>query len=468
MNDVINLKEFDSIVVRPKGSKEFCSKDGKYKYLDKESFDLLVQFIEENHASDDNADAMDFFTICRSKDRSVGQIIKVKNYVGLIQLKNGYQIEILPKIDLSNGKNTREKDNIEETKKIFLRMLLSLKDFSGKISNHANLNACKMNIYEIFINMYLEQTKALVKQGLKSSYTEQEDNLKFFKGKLNINEHIKYNFAHKERFYVSYDEFMPNRAENKLIKATLLKLKKITSSAQNSKEIYQLLGYFDNIDVSTNFDNDFSKTSIDRSTKLYEPLMRWSKVFLYNKSFTNFSGSTVSYSLLFPMEKIFESYVAQQIKQILSPRGWDISIQDKEYHLFYKHVKDSKQSTSGYPVFSLRPDIVIRSNNNESNNTITVVLDTKWKRLNKNNSNYNISQGDMYQMYAYSKKCNCSYVWLLYPKTEDMNMEVMDVFFKSKDGSKDGTILQVFFVDLAGETNLGKLADSLEKPLMLH
>jgi len=36
----------------------------------------------------------------------------------------------------------------------------------------------------------------------------------------------------------------------------------------------------------------------------------------------------------FPMEKIFESYVAQQVRKKFLPDNWEVSIQDKGYHLF--------------------------------------------------------------------------------------------------------------------------------------
>ena len=41
-------------------------------------------------------------------------------------------------------------------------------------------------------------------------------------------------------------------------------------------------------------------------------LMRWSRVFLMNKSFTTFSGGHNARALLFPMEKVFESYTAAE------------------------------------------------------------------------------------------------------------------------------------------------------------
>lgn len=45
--------------------------------------------------------------------------------------------------------------------------------------------------------------------------------------------------------------------------------------------------------------------------------MQWSKVFLMNQSFTTFSGETNARALLFPMEKVFEAYVARNLKQVL-------------------------------------------------------------------------------------------------------------------------------------------------------
>ena len=238
----IEVREFDIIT---------CNPDYKdtYKYLDKNTFADLVEFIHEFTGSEENSDAIDFLR-CYTK-KYVGDVVSIRNYVGLIQMKNGFQIQILPKIDL-----TEDKDG-STIKRIFLRMLKCIKDFPGKVFFDSNLNVDKMNLYELFINMYLQEVRQLLKHGLKSAYVTQEDNLRFFKGKLLVNENIKRNVSHKERFYMSYDEFHPNRPENKLIKATLLKLGKITTSAENSKEIRQMLTGFELVDASTNYEKDW-------------------------------------------------------------------------------------------------------------------------------------------------------------------------------------------------------------------
>lgn len=53
-------------------------------------------------------------------------------------------------------------------------------------------------------------------------------------------------------------------------------------------------------------------------------------------------------TLLFPMEKVFESYDSQQLRKVMVETGWKISTQDKGCYLF----DSSKQ-------FALRLDIVI-------------------------------------------------------------------------------------------------------------
>lgn len=417
MDKFIEVREYDSIT----GNPDFKN-NKKYRYLKKEIFQTLENFIEEFSGEEDVTDVLEFMRI--SYKRNVGRIITIKNYVGLIQLKNGYQIQVLPKINFSSSKDVCN----EDTKRNFLNMLRSMRDFPSKEFNDANLKIGQMNLYEIFINMYLQEVRKLVKHGIKSTYISWEDNNNFFKGKLLTSQHIRKNIIHKERFFVSYDEFHPNRPENKLIKSTLFKLQKLTTSAKNSQEIRQLLIAFETVDLSSNYSLDFAKIQIDRNTQDYEVLMKWSKVFLFDKSFTTFSGSSSARALLFPMERVFESFIAQQIKKVLIPEGWQVFTQDKGYYLF----------TSPNKCFALKPDIVCRRDDK------TIIMDTKWKNIDKSEKeNYGISQSDMYQMYAYSKKYKTSDIWLLYPINDKMR-DHSDIIFESGDG----TNVRIFFIDI--------------------
>ena len=198
------------------------------------------------------------------------------------------------------------------------------------------------------------------------------------------------------------------------------------------------------VEPSTNYQKDFSKVVINRNTKDYEMLIPWSKVFLMNKSFTTFSGKTTSRALLFPMESVYESYVAQQMKKILEPDGWEVSAQDKGYYLFTEPRRQ----------FALRPDIVCTKGDR------VVIMDTKWKSLiDSERKNYGISQADMYQMYAYSKKYGTPEIWLLYPLNDEMRGH-SEIKFESGDG----TTVRLHFVNVAHiEDSLEELKNKLGK-----
>lgn len=413
--ETIEIKEFDSLICK----KEY--EDNRKRYISEEQFNSIIAIIEELSTVEDGANVLDFLSITWRKN--IGKVITLKNFVGLIQLPKRCSIQVLPKIDLACG----DCEDNRKTKEIFISMIRSMKDFQGKAFNKAFLAADRMNLYEVFISMYLQGVRSVVQKGLKSSYLLKEDNLRFYKGKLLVNNHIKNNFTHKERFYVVFDEFQINRPENRLIKATLLELRMRTTSLLNSREIRQLLAAFEGVEPSVNYENDFAKTIIDRNTKDYVELLQWSKIFLMKKSFTMFSGIVNARAILFPMEKVFESYVAREISKVFTVKdGWCVLTQNEEKYLFTEPKKK----------FGLRPDIVLK------NSSKVVIMDTKWKRLNIKEHNYGISTEDMYQMYVYSKSYETRFIWLLYPQVKDLKNT--KIYYKTFDDTE----IRAFFVNL--------------------
>ena len=408
----ITIKEYGSI----------CAKPGiaGYEYLPEPAFSQLKEFILSNKSAD--TDALELMGLTARK--GIGEIITAKNYVGIITMKDGTTIEILPKI-------YSEIDNDESgarTKKLLIEMLKTLRDTPYKTLQTSNVNIEKMNIFEIFIRMFIDELFFVVKRGLKCSYETVEENAHFFKGKMKFSHQIKFNLAHKERNYVEYDAFTVNRPENRLLKATLQYLYKHSSSTKNRTDIKSLLNSFGEIEASVDYKADFAKYVPDRNMKDYTTALMWSKVFLMGKSFTSFAGSEVAVALLFPMETVFESYVATLLKKVLIPKGYAVSTQDRKYHLFDEPDKK----------FLMKPDIVITKKSDGTK----YIMDTKWKILSESKANYGISQADMYQMYAYQKKYSSENVTLLYPKTENLSKE--DIEFSSDDG----VIVRVRFVDL--------------------
>ena len=415
MAKTITVREYESFT---------CNKNVPgHISLPESTFKNLEEFILANNSQE--SEVLEFMGI--SARKGIGKVITVKNYVGVISMNDGTTIEILPKI-------YSQQDNIAEAKKLLIKMLKTLRSAPYKTMQKTNVNIDKLSIFEIFIRMFLDEVFNIVKHGLKCNYESIQDNLNVFKGKMLFSKQLKYNTVHKEKFYVEYDEFNTNRAENRLLKSTLLYLYKKTTSNKNKNDIRTLLNSFVDVNESVNYEDDFSKCIADRNMKGYTTALLWSKVFLQGKSFTSFSGSNVAFALLFPMETLFESYVTSLVRKYFQGTDYSLSAQDKGYHLF-----DSPKK------FMLRPDIVIKHKINKT----VFVMDTKWKLLSLSKANAGISQADMYQMYAYQKKYEAKNITLLYPKTAENIDED-----KLKFISDDGVIVNVKFVDLYDKNSI--------------
>ncbi len=357
---------------------------------DQDLFKAVDAFTRENFAT------VEFLKLGRDKK---GDFLQAQNYVGIIQTKSGDSLEILPKIhDNDNGSN---KEAVENSKRILLRMLKTLKNHPFKNINIANLKSLNLPLLEIFISMFLDEVSKLIKIGIKSDYVELEDNLKFLKGKLKISEQIRKNIAHKERFYVCYQEFSIDRAENRLIKSTLEFLYRRSKSSKNQRLIREYLFIFDEISSSSDINADFSRLKLNRQTKHYEQALLWSKIFLQNKSFSPYRGSDVAFALLFDMNTLFESYFGNFIKKKLP----DAILQHSQKHLIEKPKG-----------FMLKPDIFLRHQKQN------YIADTKWKIV---KSGDDISQADLYQLYAYGKKYECGRLYLVYPRISGVDQKAM-------------------------------------------
>ena len=183
-----------------------------------------------------------------------------------------------------------------------------------------------------------------------------------------VNANLRRNFIHREKFFVAFDEYSMNCAEHRLIKSTLTKILRTTVDEKNFRLTTRLLAD---------------------------------------------SGKSEAVALLFPMEKLFESYVAEHVKKNFSDR-FSVRTQVRENFLF-----DEPKS------FALMPDILLEGQEK-------IIFDTKWK--------LKVSEADMYQMFAYSRRYAAQKIFLLCPPNDDG-----EKFFRS---TVDNFNVRIFFVDL--------------------
>ena len=174
---------------------------------------------------------------------------------------------------------------------------------------------------------------------------------------------------------------------------------------QNQQLLYQLRLCFDEIPLSRQWQTDWDRHRIDRTMQHYNSVMQWVGLFLFGHGLTTFEGKHVNQSLLFPMEKVFEDFVAYHFRKYQN----QFSVEAQGPREPLAHLEGKVKA------FQMKPDITLSSSDKR------FILDTKWKRINENtnDSKRDISQADMYQLYSYGKKYGCEKVALIYPRTEN-------------------------------------------------
>ena len=141
-------------------------------------FSQLEHFLLERSSSGSE----EAFWMTLSIRRGFGKVITVQNYVGVILMEDGALIEILPKI---HSALDCDPDGAR-TKKLLIEMLKTLREAPFKNFQISSVGSAQMNLFEIFVRMFLDEVFPLVKRGLPCGYEVAEENSAFFRGKLMV------------------------------------------------------------------------------------------------------------------------------------------------------------------------------------------------------------------------------------------------------------------------------------------
>lgn len=317
----------------------------------------IIAISEQNYERLDDFAASRKYSVMQKITLSDGrEALQPTRYVGIIMLKDGTQIEILPQICIDR------EENIITSKMLLLRMLDAIREIPVKKVNEHYFKKDQLNLFEIFVRMFTDEVLSVVQNGLKQTYVPYQGNEMFVKGKTIYHIHARKNFAHKERFFVEYDIFSTNRAENRLLKKTLEVLDKLSSNGLNKKKIRMLITSLDEVESSKDVKTDFKKSVNDRSMSKYFNAMDWSRFFLLNYGNAFFSGGKVKYAMLFHMDKLFSACIASSLRRQL----------DRSIYYFVTPEKISNSISNTGMDKEMRPISDVYIKNRVTENTINM------------------------------------------------------------------------------------------------
>ncbi|GAB6263391.1 McrC family protein [Photobacterium sp. R1] len=411
-NKEISLFEFSYLVSE---SSEVCREVNHVEPISPSAFVFLKQIAlgsqEENK----------LFRLCK---KSGVEALQVRNHAGVIFTPDSTHIEVLPKIGRTSPSSTR-------ARKSLLIMLRALKGFSHIQMSSALIYEEKMPLLEVFIGQFIGSVLNLVKKGLKSDYVQTVDNLIYKKGKLVAAGQLRKNLVTKHKFYCEYQEYLVDRPANRLIHSALHAVAKFSRNAKHKKQLQELFFIFEEVPLSRDYKSDLSKLRLDRGMSHYQAPIAWATLILNGFSPQTMKGSIQAISLLFPMERVFEDYVAKVLRQQVSV---DLVVRSQVKR---KSLVEHKQASW----FKLQPDLLL-----EKAGSVVSILDTKWKLLDQAKDNgsdkYGLSQSDFYQMFTYGQHyfddgAEEREMFLIYPAHDGFKTAIEQSFdFNTNGGNK--------------------------------
>jgi 5-methylcytosine-specific restriction enzyme subunit McrC len=373
--------------------------------------------------------------------------VRATQYVGIFCL--GHRtIEVLPKMYAST--------KIENSRQQAVRNLLYMLEYTKQLSIQqyalASLLEQDLDWLEILTRLFARNLLEEWQRGAFRSYQLVTDTLPVLKGKWNLTEQL-YHPERKHLFSVTYDEFTADNQLNRVFRYVVERLWKLTHNFFNRQILNELRESMDEVTLLQSIDiSDIEKIDITRLNQRYKPLLDLARLFIDNSSLQLSAGDFNTFAFTFDMNNLFEEFVISFIglhrRDILPNhlQNCELLPQSSGASKYLATTENNIQ------VFKLKPDLVMRQNR-----SFPLILDTKYKRLDRKNYKLGVLRADFYQMYAYAQRYDCPNVYLIYPQTADMS-ESLEINFRI-DG--DGRLITAATIDLRGNLSDKHERDSL-------
>ncbi|MBI5608903.1 MAG: McrC family protein [Deltaproteobacteria bacterium] len=328
--------------------------------------------------------------------------IRLANFVGVVETPCGTRLEILPK---------HADDGADATKSraLLRRMLSDCLDLEQRSADEASIQLHRLPLTEWIIRRFLGELDALLKRGVRFDYVRLEEEQRYLRGQWDVVRQMRQPPGRDHFLHLRHDVFLPDRPENRLLRSALDRVCRAAAEPDNWRLAHELAIPMSEVPPSANLAGDFRAWRTDRMMANYRAVLPWCRLVLGQEMPLALQGMTRGISMLFPMEKVFERHVAAQLRRQLVP-GTRLVVQAES-----KYLCEHEQR----PMFRMVPDLLF------ARGTAQWVMDTKWKRIHaaRRSSNYDLSQADFYQLFAYGHAYLGGHgtMALIYPRTADFD-----------------------------------------------
>ena len=359
--------------------------------------------------------------------------LRARGVVGVIATE-GCSLEILPKIDTPapEGSDTTR----GQIRQRLVHMLAVAHDLRIETGRLTDLDWQRDTLLEILIRIFCTKLTEAVRRGMPRRYVGHEDDLPALRGTLDLPRQFTRHLANPGRLACRIDELSPDIALNRIMKAAIAHLSRLSRNAGNLQHLRELAFVYADIAAVPVQALRWDEVALDRTNRTWQDLFGMARLFLRNRYQTTSTGAGHGTALLFEMNALFEEYIGRLMQRALAGTEFRASLQGG--------LKHCLTAPDGRGLFQTRPDILIRRGGE-----VVHVIDTKWKRIAAriDDPKQGVSQADVYQMMAYAHLYQTPRLTLLYPHHHGLGeTEGIQARFRVT-GQK--TVLDIASVDVA-------------------
>lgn len=325
--------------------------------------------------------------------------LRARQMVGVIAGRS-CSLEILPKVD---PEGLDEKAATVRGRLVhMLGVALGLELSTGAATAMAH---GAESLLEVFIRAFADGLLEQVRRGLPRQYRVHEDDLRALRGRLNVVRQFTAHAVRPDRLACRFDELDGDIPLMQVMKACVLLLGRHSRSADTQRKLAELRFFLAEVSEVPRSMLPCGKVQVDRASHRWRSLLELAKMLL-GSSWQKTNADALApegITLLFPMNDLFERYVAVELRRALADTELEVVAQGGFAYCLgpWREGEDCLVGNS-HPT---RPDILVKRDGR-----VVAVVDTKWKQLAKG-----VSHSDVYQMMAYARLYDCHHLILLYP-----------------------------------------------------
>ncbi len=323
-SNIATLFEYEPVNYEIGDKDEVIREDGRIVLTEK-----TVQELEKLN------ETRKFIEITRKK-------LKPLNYVGVIKVGE-ITLEIFPKFitDRMGNADLTKKDIVAKN---LLKMLQYTHTVNIKDIDYANIFKEKHSFFEVFISIFARNLLSLLKIRQNREYVRKYDEIRFVKGKIDFKRYT--NPAKLHLIPCTYHERTVDNTINRVLKYTVYLMSRIVEDRENYRTLCKILDLLDSVNLKPVTIHHIKSISFNRLNADFKPFIDICSIFLEGSTLTLQASTIETFSLLIPMESLFEQFIAGviQSKELHKDFFGDDARIEVQKHIGYLIEKDGKNS----------------------------------------------------------------------------------------------------------------------------